>query len=409
MNINSLLYSLGLSGMFSSRAFLPAFATALMLRYGDSVPFIKNIDLINQIGLKATGGEPTWFTSGWAIGILGILSVVEMIADKSTEMREIMDEFSVYAKTAISGLTSFGVMSATEGQFVEGMVQEAGFLDIFPAFGSAAITFVLAGIRNGTLGILSEADSDDDLGVRGIVSWFEELWASLGVMALLYWTGGMLVLIALTMATLFFIQKRNEKKIETSKIPCSKCGERIHAFATSCHHCSTPVKAPMKLGFLGKLTDETNEDVEGQKLRLIELKRSPLSGERLEKRGVDIACEQDGVVPFKDPATVEAYLNMISGRLPAILGICLILSFIPVLGLIVGVIYYRFKLVAPFRRYLSLRQGIFAKWLIRIFFLLLIAFQWMPGIGGVVVPLMAITNYSFYRSAFKKALAKANW
>jgi len=55
-----------LSGLFSSRIFLPAFVTAFFLKYGHSWPFLNNIDLLAELAEKANN-HPTWFTSGWAI------------------------------------------------------------------------------------------------------------------------------------------------------------------------------------------------------------------------------------------------------------------------------------------------------------------------------------------------------
>jgi len=84
-----------------------------------------------------------------------------------------------------------------------------------------------------------------------------------------------------------------------------------------------------------------------------------------------------------------------------------ILGIVPVLGLIAGVIYYRLRLVAPFRRYLTFGQSFVTKWLLRIILLALAILQ--VSFGGIVAfPLMALLNFLFYRSAFKNGLSKAN-
>jgi hypothetical protein len=61
-------------------------------------------------------------------------------------------------------------------------------------------------------------------------------------------------------------------------------------------------------------------------------------------------------------------------------------------------------IVAPFRRYIPLGKRLVLKWLIRLFFFFLIAIQWVPLLGGFVVPVMAIVNYGAYRSAFRAQL-----
>jgi hypothetical protein len=44
--------------------------------------------------------------------------------------------------------------------------------------------------------------------------------------------------------------------------------------------------------------------------------------------------------------------------------------------------------------------------MIRIFFFILIAVQLIPGVGGVVVPLMALISYRSYRKSFVKGLTE---
>lgn len=80
---------------------------------------------------------------------------------------------------------------------------------------------------------------------------------------------------------------------------------------------------------------------------------------------------------------------------------------VPVLGLIAGVIYYRLRLVAPFRRYLTFGRSFVTKWMLGLILIALAVLQ--VSFGGIIaVPLMALLNFWFYRSAFKKALVKAN-
>ncbi len=403
MELNSLLYSLGLSGMFSSRAFLPAFATSLALRYGDHLPFLNKVEFF-----QSTGSEPPWFASGYAVVALGVLSLLELIADKSPELRELMDDFSIYAKSIISGLTTFGLLSATDASFVEGVVSQAGFLDIVPAIMTGGVTYFFGTTRQNVLSILSEADVDDELGIRSFIGWCEELWASFGVWLLAIMIVPVLVLIGIAMGLMYLIRRRYERKQEEAKVDCASCGERIHSFATQCYHCNASVREPKRLGFLGRLSDEVTPDIESQKLRLLELKRSPKSGELVKERGVNVVCEVDGERLFGDSDLTRKYISMVGQRLPLVLLFGALLSLLPGIGLVFGVVYYRLKLVAPFRRYLPSGKGILVKWLIRLLFLALIVLQFVPIAGATVVPIMATVNFLFYRSAFKSELSKAN-
>ncbi len=405
MNLNSLLYSLGLSGLFSSRIFLPAFVTALFMKYGYSWPFLSNIEFLSEMAAKAAN-HPTWFTSGGMITALGVLSVLEFAADKSPEARELMDDFSVYAKTGLSGLTTLGVMNTADAEFAGSVIQQAGIVEVFPAVLSAAATYLGSTVRGGVLGVLTEADPDDTVKIRGFLSWIEDFLVIVGIRYLFYAPLAAFVVILGFFGVLYLLRKHYEGKLEDAKVPCEKCCEKIHSFATGCHHCGASRKSPNVLGFLGGIKEEKAASIEEQKLRLMRLKRSPLSGERFEGKGVELKCEADGTTAFSDSALTQSYIGSVTAKLPKVLLISALLGIVPVLGLIAGVIYYRLRIVAPFRRYLTAGRSFFTKWVLRITLLALAILQ--VSFGGIIaVPLMALLNYLFYRSAFTKSLREA--
>ena len=167
------------------------------------------------------------------------------------------------------------------------------------------------------------------------------------------------------------------------------------------------MESPNILGFLGSIKKEKAGSIEEQQLRLMRLKRSTFSGERFEGKGVELKCEVDGTTAFSDPALTQAYIGSVADKLPKVLIISAILGMVPVLGLIAGVIYYWLRLVAPFRRYLTFGQSFVTKWMLRLILTALAVLQ--VSFGGIIaVPLMALLNFWFYRSAFKKVLVKAN-
>ena len=101
---------------------------------------------------------------------------------------------------------------------------------------------------------------------------------------------------------------------------------------------------------------------------------------------------------------MDRYETDIAKRLPLVLGVGALLSAIPIIGLIPGVIYYRMALVAPFRRYLPWGKSFVAKWAIRLVLFLLIAVQWIPAVGIVTVPAMALISFFAYRGLFRSEL-----
>jgi hypothetical protein len=103
-----------------------------------------------------------------------------------------------------------------------------------------------------------------------------------------------------------------------------------------------------------------------------------------------------------DPRFVQAYVAFIDRRVPLVCAACFVLGLIPVLGVIPAVILYRLQIVAPFRRYLPPGRRFLLRWGIRLVSVILVASQWVPLLGGLLLPLLALINYGAYRQAFQK-------
>src|SRR3954447_3214017 len=128
MSLPLLIQALGSIGIFSSRAFLPAFATALLLRFGPQVPWLSHAGLLQHIR-----GVPTWFTSDTALIILGVLSALELLAERIPEVKSFLDEFHDSLKTGMAVLTFLGVLGASDRALVRGVVEAAGPVEYLPA------------------------------------------------------------------------------------------------------------------------------------------------------------------------------------------------------------------------------------------------------------------------------------
>ena len=224
---------------------------------------------------------------------------------------------------------------------------------------SAGATFVGATGRGSVLVILTEADPDDKVKIRGFLSWVEDF--VFGIRYLFYASLAAFIVILAFLGALQLLRMCHESKLEDSKVPCGKRGEKIHSFATECHHCGASVESPNIIGFLGGIKTEKETSIQAQQLRLLRLKRSPRSGEGFEGKGIDLKCEADGVTAFSDSWLTQAYKSSVLEKLPKTLIVRTLLGIVPVLGLIVGVIYYRLRLVAPFRRYLTFGQSFLTK------------------------------------------------
>jgi len=401
MHAAALIHGIGSIGLFSSRAFLPAFFTAVVLRFGPNLPWVGDWGLLNSIE-----GDPTWFTSNWSLLILGLLSGLELLATKNADARALLDEVDKYLKTGMAALTSLGMISMLDARFVQQAIEQAGFFDYLTTFVVIPGVYIASSARSEVMQILTDADEDDDIGVQGLISWAEDIWSTFGILLLILFPIIMLIIIGLTTALILAARKYIEYCEEKSKIQCSQCKTMIYPCAIACPQCGTKVDAPKTIGFLGGSKKKPAGDIERHTYRLVEKKRCPVCASRFEERKVKQTCKACSYELMAEAKFAKQYMRHIRNRLPMVLGISTLFSLIPVVGLIPGVVYYRMALVAPFRRYLPFGKRLMLKWGIRILFFFLIMFQWIPLAGGAVVPIMALVNYTAYRGIYQNAITK---
>ena len=400
-DLNALLYAIGAAGLFSARAFLPAFFTALLIRFGDSLPFLREIDF-----LQSTGAEPIWFTHLGTIFILGLLAIAEVFASKSPEIEEMLSSATKWIKSGVAALTLLGVLQSGDEAFVEDLltVSQAGVGDSLLSLALGIAVWFLATLRNGIFNLVTMADSDGSLGIRKLLSWFEDLWAGVGMIFLFLYPIGMTLLIVLVMLGMALISKWKAWREEKSKIPCPACKKSIYPSALHCPFCDKEQETPRAIGFFGQSIQRLVTDRAVAARRLAARKRCPHCATRLPERSTHQNCPSCQRPPFGDPEFAAAYHREVAGRIPRVIAITALFSLIPVLGLIPGIIYYRIALVSPFLGYIPAGRSLLLKILLRIALLVLIGLQIIPGIGAVAVPVMALLSYSLHASTFRAAL-----
>lgn len=171
MSLPLLIHALGSIGIFASRAFLPAFATALLLRFGPQIPWLAHAGMLSQVG-----GVPTWFTSNAALVVLGLLAALELVAERVPEAKSALDQVHDLLKTAMAVMTFLGVAGASERALLTPLFGSSRGWETLPALAVGAGTFLAAKARGAAFSPLVEADEDDDLGVQGLLRWAGDLW-----------------------------------------------------------------------------------------------------------------------------------------------------------------------------------------------------------------------------------------
>jgi hypothetical protein len=393
MNPAAILYSIGSIGPFATRVFLPALITALLLRFGAELHLVNHLphSLLAQVH-----GAPPWFTSNPALIVLTILSILEILAQKNPEARRFLHEFDVYLKSAVAILSSLGVLSATDSSFIQGTVHTAGFANVIGPVIAGLGVLRVAMVRRDLMRLIY--DHVEGTHLDHLISWAEDAGSMAGIVFVVLLPFVALVLLAIATGCLFLIRRRVEKAEESRKLPCSHCGQLVYPSAIACQGCHTPLARPCALGFLGQSLPNIFDDAAAHPYRLVEKRRCSVCATRL--RDISAPCSACGTKPFATTDFTDGYVSHVTARLPVVLIVCFLLGLIPVLGMILGVVYYRTILVLPFAEYLPAKNRFLLRWGLRILFLILVFFQIIPVVGALTVPLLALLNFLAYRAAF---------
>jgi len=398
MNVVALLHALGSVGLFSSRVFLPALLTSLLLRFGPDVPMLHHLGLLSNL----PHNQPTWFTHNITLGVLAALSVIEILAQKNPEARHLLHEFDAYLKAALAALTSLGVINATDGRFAQQLVHQAGIFSdaILPLIAALGTWRVSRARRDVAIAVFDHVQGTH---LDHLLSWLEEAWVVFGAFLLVLFPLLMVLVIGIATAVLYGVRKRLDVLEDRRKAPCPNCGTPHYPSAIACPSCRQPLERPAAVGFLGQSKPFPTDDPANHPYRLIEKRRCRSCATRLAARRPFEPCAACGS-SFAEPRFVEAYAGYVARRLPVVLGICFLMSLVPVLGMIVGAVFYRMELVLPFSQYLPMGRRFLLRWFIRLMFFVLILFQVIPVLGAFVVPLMAFISFAAYRDSFLKLM-----
>jgi hypothetical protein len=397
MSVALAIHAVGSMGFFPSRAFMPALATAALMRWGDRVPLIRDSSFMRLI----EGLEGSWLTHDVTIIVLAVLTLLELMATRSPEMRELMTAFDGYLKAAVAGLVSIGLLTAADAATLEA-IREAGIGDyLLPAF-VAAGTYALSRVRGGVVEHINEADPEDDTGLHRLLFWLENFFVIFGLLVLVFYPLFMITVLAAAFAALWLIKRRMDRAEEKLKVPCAGCGTAIFRHALRCPSCRLPVENPSAVGWFGT-GSQRPADKERQPLLLVQWLRCPACAGALKLRQPKQVCPTCGERVNEDPAFIRSYVSMIQGRLPRVMLVAFLLGLVPVIGAVFGIVYYRIQLVMPYRRYIPPWHSFVSRMLIKVVFVLLLLLQIVPLIGAAAIPLMAWISSTVHRKAYCRA------
>lgn len=391
--------------LFASRPFLAAFVLGMLARYGGLLPFVED-----SSGLAGLASAPEWFIHPYTLLVLGMLALLEIIATKNNEVRQLMRSVDSTFKAVVAFLITFSLVNGESIGILEGFATAApgiplaaAFVDfeavlawIVPFIMAAGVWFV-AHIRGEILGLLMDSDQEDHLGLQNILSWAEDFTVVWGTFVVVLFPVLALIIAALTIGGLFATQKYLEHLDEQSKVACPTCGTLMYPTATRCHTCHTDNPNVMQPGWFGEVTTTPARNLSKQPIYLISHHRCPSCAVRLPKNTIQQSCPTCDTITFSNAADVNRYIRMMQKRLPFVLIVSVLLSAIPLVGLVPGIIFYRVALISSLQQYLPRTVGCLTNWPVRLLNIGLIALQPVPGLGVFALPLMVVSNFAIYQ------------
>lgn len=402
--ITHYLVSLGFVPYFASRAFVPLFASACVARWGAQIPLFDEAEAIEMLG-----AVPPAFTSDLVLGVLLLFAVFEIVAQKSPELRELASLYENQVKAAAGFAATFALVwghaALVESGAVPAITASMSFGEsvayLWSGMIAGAILFASM-LRNAIFGFLREIDQDDDLGIQGLLSWLEDAIGFFGVLFVVVLPVVSVILAGLTVLGLDLTRRYLEYREEKSKVPCANCDTSCSPCGIRCPGCGHLRRDILQVGVLGTIRTTRTADLMSHRLQLLAQKRCSSCGDRLKERLLEQSCLTCGTRAFSSAAEVETYLGHVRSKLPKILVVLFVMSAIPLVGLVAGVIYYRLSVIASLRCYVPRSTGFVARWVVRIVNLILLCLQPVPILGAFVLPLMCLTNYGMYQALLRR-------
>lgn len=397
MSLVQIVAILGSIPLFSLRTFLPAFLTALLLAYPEYFPGMDNVPPVP---------EDAFITRNWVIITLGLLSILEILGDKSTEIRNLMKNAQTYIKPVMFLLINLSLLDEASADVLR-EVQWAAAVDpnwLLLAFGTLTV-YWLACLRRDFINFLENVDEDDNLYLNTISSWVEDSLVLFGFLLLILAGIVMVAVYAAGIAVILLLRKKYDQKLEQQKTICNDCGEKNLPFAVNCRHCQKLQPQIHRIGFFGQKKNSFITSVRKHRLNLLSHKRCPKCATKLEGNGRREVCKVCNHPVFSSPTSKE-YVKYLDSRFIRITGLSFVLGFIPIAGFIISAVMANINLFTPYRRYLpkgtSFITKLFIKFLTFLFFLLGIA------LGFIAAPAYITLRYYIWKRRFYSVVPVKN-
>ena len=223
MSLMNILGSAGLAGASGHRAFIPALALGVTHRLAEAT--------------ATAGAEPwfalspqfEWLASPVVMAVLGVLTLVEVLAEMNPDAPELVN-LSLKLPKMVSGFVVAAAHTGTVSDDVTMMVG-SGILGAGAALGVDSMRAEVKHTVDETL-----SDSSDGLSTK-VIGGTESIWA-IG----LSWAALVLPIVAAVFLVLLVGVWLGTRRAARAKyVPCAACGEARHPEASACPHCRAAI------------------------------------------------------------------------------------------------------------------------------------------------------------------------
>ncbi len=388
MSLAIILHAIGTIPLFASRAFLPAFLTSLLFRFPTFIPF-SSID--------APSAE-LFITKTPVIIVLGILAVLEILADKNTDIKALWLQAEPYLKPVIYSVMLLGVVDNDSEAIIQGIYQ-AGMSDYILILITASSVYGLTILRTRIQQLILDIDEDGDLFLNFIFSSIEDTFVFFGFLLLLFSGIIAVVFFAIVVGGIYLWQKRIRSNLQKQKNPCDVCQTKNPPFALECSKCHTPQKKVHKIGLFGQRKNELIEDTskarKNHALRLLTQERCGYCATKTHKK-VCPDCGKEHILNSSENR--KAYVMFVQKRYALWLPLTVAVGFIPIIGIGISIIGANLYVFAPFKRQISTSTSIGVQVLSKIVLFLVIFFGSLAGF--ILAPLYCSIRFVMWRTAF---------
>lgn len=390
MSLAVLLHALGTIPLFASRAFLPAFLTSLLFRFPNLLSF-SDLD---------TPPAELFITKTPVIIVLGILAVLEILADKSTDIKTLWLQAEPFLKPIIYSIMLLGVVDNDSEAIMKGIYQ-AGFGEYVMIFFTAGAVYGLTILRTRIQEWLLEIDGDGDLFLNFIFSSIEDTFVFFGFFFLLFSGITAIIFFGISVGILYLWQRKIKLNEEKQKITCLSCQQKNPPFALECSNCHNPQKEIYKIGFLGqKKEDQINNDTKARKkqtLHLLTQERCGYCAAKTNKKTCP-SCRKEHILSSSENR--KAYMMLVQKRYALWLPISFGLGFIPFLGITIAVLGANLYVFAPLKRQIPTVKAVGVQILTKLLIFCVIFFGSIAGF--ILAPLYCSIRFVVWRTAFVK-------